>query len=124
MKKLNSTEQLIEITETTEHQEGAEETSTLSVSTYSEPTLDSSEKKATVAFELPSNMKPLLSGTKVHIKRIRHYSELPNDKDPSEEEEDQGEDGPIYKPRDRVIVISGGPRAGGIKNSLFCYFYG
>ena len=97
----------------------------MSVSTYSEPNLDPSEKKATVAFELPSNMKPLLSGTKVHIKRIRHYSELANDKDPSEEEEDQGEDGPIYRPRaepgDRIRVISGGPRAGGIKNSTCWY---
>ena len=83
--------------------------------------MDSSEKKSTVAFELPSNMKPLLSGTKVHIKRIRHYSELSNDKDLSEEEE--GEDGPVFRPRagpeKGSRIISGGPRAGGIKNSEF-----
>ncbi|KAE9551419.1 hypothetical protein FO519_005374 [Halicephalobus sp. NKZ332] len=118
--KSNSTEHLVEIEDKIRSNE-PEETSTLSVSTYSEPVLDSSEKKSTVSFELPADKKPLLSGTKVHIKRIRHYSDTLNDKDDSEEEEKKEE----VKLGFRVRPGDGseGPENGGKTSTVDAIFF-
>lgn len=55
----------------------------LHVSTYSEPSLS---KTTAMPFEISTKKGPLLSGTKIHIKRIRHFSELEKDSDNVEDE--------------------------------------